>query len=107
MPLSFAWTFESGNSLLAYFEQQWRKEEFNFDERYISGHVDSEFSQLKKYNEHYLSLTFKHIKFGTFTFISNQEKQTITTETTVSKNSNRWNGYQWTYDFHQKFSNNN
>ena len=108
LPFSFAWTFGNGNSILAYIEQQWREEEFNYDERYISGHIDSENSQLNKYNEQYLSLTFKHIKFGTFTFTSNQEERVIYLDQTISsKDSNRWNGYQWTYDFHQKFSNNN
>ena len=106
LPLSFAWTFENGNSILTYIEQQWREKEFNYEERYISGHNISNGSKLEKFNEQYFSLTFKHIKFGTFTFISNHEKQTISIETGEIENSNRWDGYQWTYDFHQKSSNN-
>ena len=82
--------------------------ESNYDERYISGHIETEYTTKNKYNEQYLSLTFKHVKFGTFTFISNQEELVSYLDQTISsKDFNRWNGFQWTYDFHQKFSNNN
>jgi len=101
IPMSFAWTFENGNSMLVYFEQQWREKELNQDRTYYSGDMISSGTKLEKANEQYLSLTYKNQKYGTFTVSLNQEKNTTTTDTLIVKNK-QWNGFQWTYNFHNK-----
>ena len=99
--MSFAWTFENGNSMLVYFEQQWREKELNQDRTYYSGDMILSGTKLEKANEQYLSLTYKNQKYGTFTVSLNQEKNTTTTDTLIVKNK-QWNGFQWTYNFHNK-----
>ena len=46
------------------------------------------------------------LKFGTFTATYNLEKEYSSSGPRL-EDSKSWSGYQWTYDFHQKFSNNN
>ena len=106
LPVSMAWTFDNGNSVLVYLEQQWREKESNKDIRYISGLIDSESSSLEKFNEQYFSFTYKHIKLGTFTFTFNNEKRILTSSGPRIEDTKSWNGVQWTYDFHEKKSNN-
>ena len=107
IPISTAWTFDNGNSVLLYAEQQWREKISNKDIRYISGFIDTESSSLEKFNEQYISLTFKHINLGTFTATYNAETRVLTSSGPRLEDSKNWSGFQWTYDFHQKFSNNN
>ena len=107
IPISTAWTFDNGNSVLLYAEQQWREKTSNKDIRYISGLIDTESSSFEKFNEQYISLTFKHINLGTFTATYNAETRVLTSSGPRLEDSKNWSGFQWTYDFHQKFSNNN
>ena len=106
LPMSFAWTFQNGNSFLVYLEQQWREKELNQDIKYISGETNSTGSNLEKANEQYVSLTYKNRKLGTFTLFLNQEKNTKTAYESKSVKEKQWNGIQWTYDIHKKDSQN-
>ena len=43
---------------------------------------------------------------GTFTFTLNNEKRILTSSGPRIEDTKSWNGVQWTYDFHEKKSNN-
>ena len=106
LPMSFAWTFQNGNSLLVYLEQQWREKELNQDIKYMSGETNSAGSNLEKANEQYISLTYKNRNLGTFTLFINKEENTKIAQGSEIIKEKYWNGVQWTYDFHQKDSQN-
>ena len=106
LPISFAWTFDKGNSILVYLEQQWREKELNQDIKYLSGETNSTGSNFEKANEQYLSLTYKNRKLGTFTLSLNKEENTKTAFESKVVKRKQWNGFQWTYAFHQKDSGN-
>jgi len=103
IPTQFSWNLGGGSSVLLYLEKQWRTIEKNADKSYSSGPVNSSGTSRNKFDELYISLSFKN-KNNTITFYRNHEKEStigynMFGDETSFDTEDSWNGVEWAVSF--------
>jgi hypothetical protein len=99
IPLRFAWNFGNGSSITTYWEHQWRNVVMNHDYLLLDGTLDSRTTNIEKYYNQYLTLSYRSpSKWSVTLFYDGETHNKKLGGEVWSEGYNDWTGIDFSFD---------